>query len=139
MKLSLMKLIANDILNYGLEFAKDSDSSFLLEDYFLEFEENSRKYIRDNLSEILLYVKKSKDVKFIDYDDEREILDITYSNDILLNDVDRIVYEKSMLENVNLDIDDIKEISNSVLNVDCLDEVISDRIRIKSKSGGMEL
>ena len=49
MKMTLSKLIANDIVNYGMNQTSNFNYSVFLESYIDDFDLGSKKYILDNL------------------------------------------------------------------------------------------
>ena len=74
MKLSINKLIANDIINYGLERTDSFNYSVSLSDYLNEYEEQDQKYILENLEEIFNDIGASEvvaEVTIEEYDNDK--------------------------------------------------------------------
>ena len=52
MKLTINKLIANDMINYGMDKTSSFNYIVSLNSYLEEYDEESQKYIKENLDDI---------------------------------------------------------------------------------------
>ena len=62
MKMSLTKLIANDIINYVMNDTTADQYIVYLDSYLDDFDEESKKYILDNLDQIVEDVESNDKV-----------------------------------------------------------------------------
>ena len=91
MKMSLNKLIANDIINYGMNDTTADQYIVYLDSYLDDFDEDSKKYILDNLDEIVEDVRSNDKVCDLEYDKKEKSFDMIFYWDCLFNPVDELV------------------------------------------------
>lgn len=118
MKMSLNKLIANDIINYGMNDTTADQYIVYLDSYLDDFDEDSKKYILDNLDEIVEDVRSNDKVCDLEYDKKEKSFDMIFYWDCLFNPVDELVMnvlkEKDMGEKIR--IYEVKGIADEILN-----------------------
>ena len=117
MKMSLTKLIANDIINYGMNDTTADQYIVYLDSYLDDFDEESKKYILDNLDQIVEDVESNDKVCDLEYDKKEKSFDMIFYWDCLFNPVDELVMnvlkEKEMGEKIR--IYEVKGIAQEVL------------------------
>ena len=117
MKMSLTKLIANDIINYGMNDTTADQYIVYLDSYLDDFDEDSKKYILDNLDQIVEDVRSNDKVCDLEYDKKDKSFDMIFYWDCLFNPVDELVMnvlkEKEMGEKIR--IYEVKGIAQEVL------------------------
>lgn len=117
MKMSLTKLIANDIINYGMNDTTSDQYIVYLDSYLDDFDEDSKKYILDNLDQIVEDVRSNDKVCDLAYDKKDKSFDMIFYWDCLFNPVDELVMsvlkEKEMGEKIR--IYEVKGIAQEVL------------------------
>ena len=118
MKLSISKLIANDIINYGMSEANEDQYIVCLDSYLDDFDENSKNYIIDNLDEIIMDIKENDKVCDLEYNKKENSLDMIFYWDYLLNPVDELVLEILKEKNMGdkIKIKEVKGIASEILN-----------------------
>lgn len=118
MKLSISKLIANDIINYGMSEANEDQYIVCLDSYLDDFDENSKNYIIDNLDEIINDIKENDKVCDLEYNKKENSLDMIFYWDYLLNPVDELVLEILKEKNMGdkIKIKEVKGIASEILN-----------------------
>ena len=118
MKLSISKLIANDIINYGMSEANEDQYIVYLDSYLDDFDENSKNYIIDNLDEIINDIKENDKVCDLEYNKKENSLDMIFYWDYLLNPVDELVLDILKEKNIGdkIKIKEVKGIANDILN-----------------------
>lgn len=138
-KLTINKLIANDIINYALDDAICENYIVSLSVYLKDFDNDTQKYIKDNIDTIIEDIKQNENV--LDLELERVENDITfdfifYWNKVL-DQVENIILDNAKLLNVELEYDDVKEIKEEIFN----DDSIKDKLIncIKSYDNGKEI
>lgn len=118
MKMSLTKLIANDIINYGMNDTTADQYIVYLDSYLDDFDEESKKYILDNLDQIVEDVESNDKVCDLEYDKKEKSFDMIFYWDCLFNPVDELVMnvlkEKEMGDKIR--IYEVKGIAQEVLD-----------------------
>ena len=118
MKMSLTKLIANDIINYGMNDTTADQYIVYLDSYLDDFDEESKKYILDNLDQIVEDVESNDKVCDLEYDKKEKSFDMIFYWDCLFNPVDELVMnvlkEKEMGDKIR--IYEVKAIAQEVLD-----------------------
>ena len=87
-KLTINKLIANDIVNYALYDAVCENYNVSLESYLNSFDEESKKYINENIDTIL------KDIE-----NHESVLDLEVRKDEKGTEIDMIFYIDKLYSN----------------------------------------
>ena len=129
MKLTINKLIANDIINYGLSRTTGFDYSVFLDSYIDDYDEDDQKYILKNLDCICTNIKENENVSNFNYDKDKKMFDMTFYWDNLLNDLEKKTYNKSIELDEPLEIDDIRSISTEIINDDSIENLLVEKIR----------
>ena len=98
-KLTINKLIANDIINYALDDAVCDNYVMGINEYLKDFDEDSKKYINENIDTILDDIEQSECVLDLEIDrSNNDIeLDFIFAWGKLLNQVEQIVLDNSKL------------------------------------------
>lgn len=136
MKMTLSKLIANDIINYGMSQTSNFNYSVFLDSYIDDFDEDSKKYILDNLSTICEDIRINENISYFNFNDETKEFDMVFYWDNLLNNTEKFICN-IIKENGNPDdfeLDDVRYIANSLLSDEQTKNLAIEKIRnVKSK------
>ena len=131
MKMTLSKLIANDIINYGMSQTSNFNYSVFLDSYIDDFDEDSKKYILDNLGTICEDIRINENISYFNFNDETKEFDMVFYWDNLLNNTEKFICN-IIKENGNLDdfeLDDVRHISNSLLGDEQTKNLVIEKIR----------
>jgi hypothetical protein len=137
MKLTINKLIANDIINYGMDQTSGFDYSVGLDEYLEQYDEDSQKYILENLSEICSDISANERVADFIFEEETKDFNMVFYWGYLLNDVEKIVFNKSQKLNDEMDFEDIRNIANDFVDSDTFNKDLESKIN--NYSSGVEL
>lgn len=132
MKLTINKLIANDIINYGLEHTDSFNYSVSLKEYLNEYEKKEQEYILENLEEIFNDIGASEvvaEVTIEEYDNDKHFY-MTYYWESVLDETEKKILEVSNSLNKVLEYEDIKDIADDLL----FDNEINDKLIDKVKN-----
>lgn len=136
MKMTLSKLIANDIINYGMSQTSNFNYSVFLDSYIDDFNEDSKKYILDNLGTICEDIRINENISYFNFNDETKEFDMIFYWDNLLNNTEKFICNV-IKENGNPDdfeLDDVRYIANSLLGDEQTKNLAIEKIRnVKSK------
>lgn len=136
MKMTLSKLIANDIINYGMSQTPNFNYSVFLDSYIDDFDEDSKKYILDNLGTICEDIRINENISYFNFNDETKEFDMVFYWDNLLNNTEKFICN-IIKENGNPDdfeLDDVRYIANSLLGDEQTKNLAIEKIRnVKSK------
>lgn len=131
MNLTINKLIANDIINYGLERTSSFNYSVSLQEYLNEYEEQDQKYILENLEDIFTDIERSEvvaEVTLEEYDNDKHFY-MTYYWGTLLSEVEKLVYENANRLNIKLDFEEIRDIANDLIDDDEFNDDLINKIK----------
>ena len=135
MKLTINKLIANDMINYGMDKTSSFNYIVSLNSYLEEYDEESQKYIKENLDDIKDDIKD--DIERNEYvadlvveknDDDIDFNMVFYWG-YLLTQTEKIVYENAKMNNIELDFEDIKDIASDILDDDAFNDDITNHLK----------
>lgn len=132
MKLTINKLIANDIINYGLEHTDSFNYSVCLKEYLNEYEKKEQEYILENIEEIFNDIGASEvvaEVTIEEYDNDKHFY-MTYYWESVLDETEKKILEVSNSLNKVLEYEDIKDIADDLL----FDNEINDKLIDKVKN-----
>jgi hypothetical protein len=130
MKMSLCKLIANDIVNYGMDQTSNFNYIVYLDSYIDDFEEESKEYINNHIKEICDDICNNENISDFNYDKKNNTFDMVFFWDNLMDANDRYVFDvlKEMKEEDKFELVDIKEISGDILSDDSLKNLTKEKI-----------
>lgn len=131
MKMSINKLIANDIINYGMDKTTNFSYIVSLDSYIDDFDENTQKYILENLDDICEAIASNDNVADFHYNKKEKEFDMFFYWDNLMDAVDHYVLNilKEKGEEDNFEIDEIKEIAEELLQDESTRNLAFEKIR----------
>lgn len=138
-KLSLNKLIANDIINYGMDKTMSFNYIVSLSDFLDDYDDEARDYIKSHINGIIDAIHENENVAQLDYDETRSEFDMVFYFDRLMSDLDKEVYEKAKELGYDFELDEVREISYDIQNSDIYDNLIMNEILEHSKTMGREI
>lgn len=131
MKMSINKLIANDIINYGMDKTTNFNYIVSLDSYIDDFDEDTQKYILDNLDDICEAISSNDNVADFHYNKKEKEFDMVFYWDNLMDAVDHYVLNilKEKGEENNFEIDEIKELAEEILQDESTRNLAFEKIR----------
>ena len=112
-KLTINKLIANDIVNYALDDAVCENYNVSLESYLNSFDEESKKYINENIDTILKDIENHESVLDLEVrKDEKgtEIDMIFYIDKLYSNEVEKRIGDTAEMMEIKIELPEIQDI-----------------------------
>ena len=94
-KLNLNKLIANDIVNYGMDKTTSFNYIVSLNDFLDDYDEESIIYIKSHINDIIEAVHQNENVAQLDYDEARQEFNMVFYFDGLFSKLDKKIYNLS--------------------------------------------
>lgn len=139
-KLTINKLIANDIVNYALDDAVCENYNVSLETYLNSFDEEAKKYIYENIDTILEDIENHESVLDLEVrKDEKgtEIDIIFYIEKLYSNEVEKRIGDTADMMEIKIELPEIQDMAVKILDDDEFnDDLIS---RLKSFDNGKDL
>ena len=131
MSLTINKLIAQDIINFGMEHTDSFNYSVSLQNYLSEYNEKEQKYILENLENICDAISKSEVIAEFSLEDDGNDKDLymTYYWGYLLNDIEKIVCENANRLDVKLEFEEIKDIASELVDDDAFNDDLVNKIK----------
>ena len=147
MKLSINKLIANDIINYGMdqimEMEDGNGANYIvsLDTYLNDFDEDTKKYILENIDKIIEDIEASESVLDLVVDKDKNNIDLhmIFYWENLLTEVDKKVDATAKILGIEMDLKDIKEMSANILDDDEFNDDLINRIKYFGNDHEQEL
>ena len=137
MKLTLNKIIANDIVEYALSDAISENYILSLDTYLNKCDYSTRTYISKSINSIIGNIYANEKIVDLEVDKETKELDMIFFWENLMTDFEKNVYDKARGLNISLDYNDVKDIADKVLNSKTLNKELVDEI--KEYDNDMEL
>ena len=133
--MTINKLIANDIINYGMSQTSNFDYSVFLESYIDDFDLESKNYIYNNLEEICDAISKNENISYFNYNKETKEFDMVFYWNNLMNDTEKYVYEilTDLKDTDRFELDDIRQIALDLLYDDSTKNLTIEKIRNTKK------
>ena len=138
-KLSISKLIANDIVNYGMDKTTSFNYIVSLNDFLDDYDEETCNYIKSHINEIISDVEGNENVAQLDYDESRQEFDMVFYFDGLFSKLDKQIYNLSQEMGVEFEPDEVWEISYDIENSEEYNDLIINAVTTKSKTMGREI
>ena len=139
-KLTINKLIANDIVNYALDDAVCENYNVSLETYLNSFDEESKKYIYENIDTILEDIENHESVLDLEVrkDDKGTEIDmIFYIDKLYSNEVEKRIGDTAKIMEIEIELPEIQDMAVKILDDDEFnDDLIN---HLKSFDNGKDL
>ena len=131
-KLTINKLIANDIVNYALDDAVCENYNVSLESYLNSFDEESKKYINENIDTILKDIENHESVLDLEVrKDEKgtEIDMIFYINKLYSNEVEKRIGDTAEMMKIKIELPEIQDMAVKILDDDEFNDDLINRLK----------
>lgn len=138
-KLNLNKLIANDIVNYGMDKTTSFNYIVSLNDFLDDYDEESITYIKSHINDIIEAVHQNENVAQLDYDDARQEFNMVFYFDGLFSKLDKKIYNLSQEMGIDFEPEEVWEISYDIENSEEYNDLITSAIKENSKTKGREI
>jgi hypothetical protein len=131
MKMTLCKLIANDIVNYGMDQTSNFNYIVCLDSYIDDFDEESKNYIYNHLEEICNDISNNENVADLHYDKNKREFDMVFYWGNLMNATEKYVADiiDDLGEKDRFVLEDIREIAEDVILDDSLKNLTKEKIK----------
>lgn len=135
MKMSICKLVANDIVNYGMDQTSNFNYTVCLDSYIDDFDEESKNYIYNNLEEICDDITNNENVADLHYDKNKREFDMVFYWGNLMDATEKYVADiiDDLGEKDRFVLEDIREIAEDVILNDSLKNLTKEKIRNHKK------
>ena len=132
-KLNIKKLIANDIVNYGMDKTMNFQYIFSLDDFLADYDEETKNYIKANINDIEKEIINHEGVSDLSFDKTRNEFNMVFYIDSLLNPLERKIYDYISKEDLDDDIelDEVREIAYNIENSKDYDEIVKTSVMNK--------
>ena len=138
-KLNLNKLIANDIVNYGMDKTTSFNYIVSLNDFLDDYDDDTCNYIKSHINEIISDVEGNENVAQLDYDESRKEFDMVFYFDGLFSKLDKQIYNLSQEMGIEFEPDEVWAISYDIENSEEYNDLIINAVTSKSKTMGREI
>ena len=138
-KLNLNKLIANDIVNYGMDKTTSFNYIVSLNDFLDDYDDESRNYIKSHISEIIDAVHQNENVAQLDYDESRQEFDMVFYFDGLFSKLDKKIYSTAQEMGIEYEPDEVWQLSYDIENSNEYNDLIKKHINDKNNNMGREI
>ena len=135
MKMTLCKLIANDIVNYGMDQTSNFNYIVCLDSYIDDFDEESKNYIYNHLEEICDDITNNENVADLHYDKNKREFDMVFYWGNLMDATEKYVADiiDDLGEKDRFVLEDIREIAKDVIFDDSLKNLTKEKIKNHKK------
>lgn len=129
--MTLCKLIANDIVNYGMDQTNNFNYIVCLDSYIDDFDEESKNYIYNHIEEICNDISNNENVAELNYDKNKREFDMVFYWGNLMDATEEYVADiiDDIGEKDRFVLKDIKEIAESIILDDSLKNLTKEKIR----------
>lgn len=138
-KLNLNKLIANDIVNYGMDKTTSFNYIVSLNDFLDDYDEESITYIKSHINDIIEAVHQNENVAQLDYDEARQEFDMVFYFDGLFSKLDKKIYNLSQEMGIDFEPEEVWEISYDIENSEEYNDLITSAIKENFKTKGRKI
>lgn len=135
MKMSICKLIANDIVNYGMDQTSNFNYIVCLDSYIDDFDVESKNYIYNHLEEICDDITNNENVANLNYDKSKREFDMVFYWGNLMDATEKYVADiiDDLGEKDRFVLEDIREIAEDVILDDSFKNLTKEKIRNHKK------
>lgn len=141
MKMTLNKLIANDIINYGMDQTTNFNYSVYLDEYITEYDEEGKKYILEHLDEISAAISNNENISYYSLEEDQKLgkyFDMVFYWGKLLNSTEMIVLKNADLFKIDLNLEEVREIASELVDDDDFNDVLINLLKKYDKGKELE-
>lgn len=141
MKMTLNKLIANDIINYGMDQTTNFNYSVYLDEYIDEYDEEGKKYILEHLDEISDAISNNENISYYSLEEDEKLgkyFDMVFYWGKLLNSTEMIVLKNADLFKIDLNLEDVREIASEFVDDDEFNDALINLLKKYDKGKELE-
>lgn len=141
MKTTLNKLIANDIINYGMDQTTNFNYSVYLDEYIDEYDEEGKKYILEHLDEISDAISNNENISYYSLEEDEKLgkyFDMVFYWGKLLNSTEMIVLKNADLFKIDLNLEDVREIASELVDDDDFNDALINLLKKYDKGKELE-
>lgn len=133
--MTLCKLIANDIVNYGMDQTNNFNYIVCLDSYIDDFDEESKNYIYNHIEEICNDISNNENVAELNYDKNKREFDMVFYWGNLMDATEKYVADiiVDIGEKDRFVLEDIREIAEDIILDDSLKNLTKEKIRNHKK------
>lgn len=135
-KLNINKLIANHIIETGINDTCSFNYIVYLDSYLEEYDTDTQKYILDNKDNIIDIIAKDERIADLQFDQKYNSIDMVYYIDQVLDRVECMVLNSAQNMGIDLEVEDIRSITDDLLDEEFNDNMVR---KIKSKDKDYEI
>lgn len=135
MKMTICKLIANDIVNYGMDQTSGFNYIVCLDSYIDDFDQEAKDYIYNHLDEICNDINNNENVADLHFDKNNKEFNMVFYWNNLMNDTEKYVHDiiTDMNEEDRFELDDIREIALDLIYDESTKNLTVEKIRNSKK------
>lgn len=141
MKMTLNKLIANDIINYCMDQTTNFNYSVYLDEYIDEYDEEGKKYILEHLDEISDAISNNENISYYSLEEDEKLgkyFDMVFYWGKLLNSTEMIVLKNADLFKIDLNLEDVREIASELVDDDDFNDALINLLKKYDKGKALE-
>ncbi len=141
MKMTLNKLIANDIINYGMDQTTNFNYSVYLDEYIDEYDEEGKKYILEHLDQISDAISNNENISYYSLEEDEKLgkyFDMVFYWGKLLNSTEMIVLKNADLFKIDLNLEDVREIASELVDDDDFNDALINLLKKYDKGKELE-
>lgn len=141
MKMTLNKLIANDIINYGMDQTTNFNYSVYLDEYIDEYDEEGKNYILEHLDEISDAISNNENISYYSLEEDEKLgkyFDMVFYWGKLLNSTEMIVLKNADLFKIDLNLKDVREIASELVDDDDFNDALINLLKKYDKGKELE-
>lgn len=141
MKMTLNKLIANDIINYGMDQTTNFNYSVYLDEYIDEYDEEGKKYILEHLDEISDAISNNENISYYSLEEDQKLgkyFDMVFYWGKLLNSTEMIVLKNADLFKIDLNLEAVREIASELVDDDDFNDALINLLKKYDKGKELE-
>lgn len=135
MKMTICKLIANDIVNYGMDQTSGFNYIVCLDSYIDDFDQEAKDYIYNHLDEICDDISNNENVADLHFDKNNKEFNMVFYWNNLMSDTEKYVHDiiTDMNEQDRFELDDIREIALDLIYDESTKNLTVEKIRNSKK------
>ena len=132
-KLNINKLIANHIIETGINDTWSFNYIVYLDSYLEEYDTDTQKYILDNKDNIIDIIARDERIADLQFDQKYNSIDMVYYIDQVLDRVESLVSNTAQSLGIDLEVEDIRSITDDLLDDDEFNDDMVRKIKSKDK------